>query len=202
VFLLVTLLPWQFHVTSLTEATRAITANAPLVTKIYFPRWVLPTSSVLARFLTLLVEMAVLLVLIAVLQSHITFQWIPVLLALMLLQLLFTIGLALMISAANVYFRDVQHFLGVALAPWMFLTPILYPLNMVPADREFLGVGYRTLYQLNPMVSWAKAYRNVLYDLRFPSLERWLAIVAATGIVLAIGFRVFNRLEPRMAEEV
>jgi ABC-type polysaccharide/polyol phosphate export permease len=52
------------------------------------------------------------------------------------------------------------------------------------------------------MVSWTKAYRNVLYDLRFPSLERWLAIVAATGIVLAIGFRVFNRLEPRMAEEV
>jgi len=90
----------------------------------------------------------------------------------------------------------------VALAPWMFLTPILYPLNMVPADKEFLGIGYRTLYQLNPMVSWAKAYRNVLYDLRFPSLERWLAIVAATGIVLAIGFRVFNRLEPRMAEEV
>ena len=189
VFLLVTLLPWQFHVTSLTEATRAITANAPLVTKIYFPRWVLPTSSVLARFLTLLVEMAVLLVLIAVLQGHITFQWIPVL-------------LALMISAANVYFRDVQHFLGVALAPWMFLTPILYPLNMVPADREFLGIGYRTLYQLNPMVSWAKAYRNVLYDLRFPSVERWLAIVAATAIVLALGFRVFNRLEPRMAEEV
>ena len=202
VFLLVALLPWQFHVTSLTEATRAITSNAPLVTKIYFPRWVLPTSSVLARFLTLLVEMAVLLVLIAVLQGHIAFQWIPVVLALMLLQLLFTIGLALMISAANVYFRDVQHFLGVALAPWMFLTPILYPLNMVPADREFLGIGYRTLYQLNPMVSWAKAYRNVLYDLRFPSVERWLAIVAATAIVLALGFRVFNRLEPRMAEEV
>jgi len=146
--------------------------------------------------------MAVLLVLIAVLQGHIAFQWIPVVLALMLLQLLFTIGLALMISAANVYFRDVQHFLGVSLAPWMFLTPILYPLNMVPADREFLGIGYRTLYQLNPMVSWAKAYRNVLYDLRFPSVERWLAIVAATAIVLALGFRVFNRLEPRMAEEV
>ena len=84
----------------------------------------------------------------------------------------------------------------------MFLTPILYPLNMVPADREFLGIGYRTLYQLNPMVSWAKAYRNVLYDLRFPSLERWLAIVAATAVVLALGFRVFKRLEPRMAEEV
>mgnify|MGYP001808406847 CR=1 FL=1 len=202
VFLLVTLLPWQFHVTSLTEATRSITANGPLITKIWFPRWVLPTSAVLARFLTLLVEMAVLLVLVAVLEGHFAFTWIPVVLMLMALQLLFTVGLALMVSAANVYFRDVQHFLGVALAPWMFLTPILYPLNMVPADREFLGIGYRTLYQLNPMVSWAEAYRNALYDLRFPSAERWLAIVVATAVVLTVGFRIFRRLEPRMAEEV
>ena len=56
--------------------------------------------------------------------------------------------------------------------------------------------------QLNPMVSWTKAYRNVLYDLRFPSLERWLAILSATFVVLYLGFKVFNRLEPRMAEEV
>jgi lipopolysaccharide transport system permease protein len=202
VFLLVTLLPWQFHVTSLTEATRSITANGPLITKIWFPRWVLPTSAVLARFLTLLVEMAVLLLLIAAIEGHMAFAWIPVVLILMALQLLFTVGLALMVSAANVYFRDIQHFLGVALAPWMFLTPILYPLNMVPADREFLGIGYRTLYQLNPMVSWAKAYRNVLYDLRLPSAERWLALVTVTGVVLVVGFWIFHRLEPRMAEEV
>ena len=202
VFLLVTLLPWQFHVTSLTEANRSITANSSLITKIFFPRWVLPTSAVLARFLTLIVEMLVLLILIALWEGHIAFQWIPVVAALMILQLLFTIGLALMISAANVYFRDIQHFLLVALQPWMFLTPILYPLNLVPADKEFLGISYRTLYQLNPMVSWTKAYRNVLYDLRFPSLERWLAILSATFIVLYLGFKVFNRLEPRMAEEV
>ena len=202
VFLLVTLLPWQFHVTSLTEANRSITANSSLITKIFFPRWVLPTSAVLARFLTLIVEMFVLLVLIALWEGHIAFQWIPVVAALMILQLLFTIGLALIISAANVYFRDIQHFLMVALQPWMFLTPILYPLNLVPDDKEFLGISYRTLYQLNPMVSWAKAYRNVLYDLRFPSLERWLAILSATFIVLYLGFKIFNRLEPRMAEEV
>ena len=202
VFLLVTLLPWQFHVTSLTEANRSITANSSLITKIFFPRWVLPTSAVLARFLTLIVEMFVLLVLIALWEGHIAFQWIPVVAALMILQLLFTIGLALIISSANVYFRDIQHFLMVALQPWMFLTPILYPLNLVPTDKEFLGVSYRTLYQLNPMVSWAKAYRNVLYDLRFPSLERWLAILTATFIVLYLGFKIFNRLEPRMAEEV
>ena len=202
VFLLVTLLPWQFHVTSLTEANRSITANSSLITKIFFPRWVLPTSAVLARFLTLIVEMLVLLILIALWEGHIAFQWIPVIAALMILQLLFTIGLALMISAANGYFRDIQHFLMVALQPWMFLTPILYPLNLVPADKEFLGISYRTLYQLNPMVSWAKAYRNVLYDLRFPSLERWLAILTATFVVLYLGFKIFNRLEPRMAEEV
>ena len=202
VFLLVTLLPWQFHVTSLTEANRSITANSSLITKIFFPRWVLPTSAVLARFLTLIVEMLVLLILIALWEGHIAFQWIPVIAALMILQLLFTIGLALMISAANVYFRDIQHFLMVALQPWMFLTPVLYPLNLVPADKEFLGISYRTLYQLNPMVSWAKAYRNVLYDLRFPSLDRWLAILSATFVVLYIGFKVFYRLEPRMAEEV
>ena len=202
VFLLVTLLPWQFHVTSLTEANRSITANSSLITKIFFPRWVLPTSAVLARFLTLIVEMLVLLILIALWEGHIAFQWIPVIAALMILQLLFTIGLALMISAANVYFRDIQHFLMVALQPWMFLTPVLYPLNLVPADKEFLGISYRTLYQLNPMVSWAKAYRNVLYDLRFPSLERWLAILTATFVVLYLGFKIFNRLEPRMAEEV
>lgn len=202
VFLLVTLLPWQFHVTSLTEANRSITNNSSLITKIYFPRWVLPTSAVLARFTTLVVEMTVLLVLIAAIEGHVAFQWLPVVFLLMLLQLLFTVGLALIISAVNVYFRDIQHFLLVALQPWMFLTPILYPLNLVPDDKEFLGVDYRTLYQLNPMVSWAKAYRNVLYDLRFPSAERWVAILLATGIAITLGFKIFSRLEPRMAEEV
>lgn len=201
-FLMVGLLPWGFHQIGVTAAARSLSGNSALIGKVFFPRWVLPTSTILALFFTFLIEMGVLLVAMALVKGHFALLWVPALIPLILLQLVFVVGFGLLVSSVNLYLRDVEHFLGIAMQPWMYLTPILYPLNLVPNDRYILGISYRTLYQLNPMVSWIKAYRNILYDLRFPSPERWGALFIGSFLMLAVGAAVFRRLEPRFAEEV
>jgi ABC-2 type transport system permease protein len=122
---------------------------------------------------------------------------------LMILQTGFVLGLGMLLSAANAYFRDVQHFLGIFLNVWFYCTPILFDPDKIDAfDHEVMGVKWRTLLQFNPMTQFVDAYRNVLYDLRWPTATNWVALVLISGVTLAIGAAGFRRLEPHLAEEL
>jgi lipopolysaccharide transport system permease protein len=202
-FLVCGLLPWTFLANGLNGATGSIVGNEGLVKKVYFPRAVLPAASVLAWLASYGVELAVLgVVLLAV--GNFILPWVPVLVALMLLQTAFVLGIGLVLSAANAYFRDVQHFLGIALNVWFYATPIIYPPDQPPEESTLLGVTIpvRSLLQLNPMAIFVDAYRNVLYDLRWPALTQWLAMSMIALVALVVGTLVFRRLEPRLAEEM
>ena len=202
-FLVCGLLPWTFLANGLNGTTGSIVGNEGLVKKVYFPRWVLPASSVLAWLASFGVELIVLgVVLLAV--GNFIVPWVPVVIALMVLQAGFVLGLGLMLSAANAYFRDVQHFLAIALNVWFYATPIIYPPDLPPEESTLLGVTIpvRSLVQLNPMAIFVDAYRDVLYDLRWPALTQWLAMTAIAISALAVGALVFRRLEPRLAEEL
>lgn len=201
-FLVSALLPWTFLAVGLTRASESITGNQSLVTKVFFPRWTLPGSIVLSGFITLLIEMAVLLILFMVVTSNNVLVWLPVLAVVVLLQLLFVLGLGVLVSILNVYFRDISHLIGVGLQPWFFLTPIIYPLSTPQLNGEVGGIGYRTLLRLNPMTHFAEAYRNVLYDLRWPTLTVWVAMVISVAVALGLAGWAYRRLEPRIAEEI
>jgi lipopolysaccharide transport system permease protein len=202
-YLVCGLLPWTFVANGLNGATASIVGNEGLVKKVYFPRWVLPASSTLAWLANFGVELAVLgVVLLAV--GNFILPWVPVVVALMVLQAGFVLGLGLMLSAGNAYFRDVQHFLGIALNVWFYATPIIYPPDLPPEEATLLGVTIpvRTLVDLNPMAIFVDAYRDALYDLRWPALTQWAAMTAIALTTLALGSLVFRRLEPRLAEEM
>ena len=126
------------------------------------------------------------------------------LLLLLVLVTTFTLGLALMLSVANVYFRDMQYFVAIVLQLWFYATPIIYPIELVEQQRgtEILGVSILTLYNLNPAVTFVEAFRDVLYDLQWPSLDRWGAMLAWAVVSLVVGVRVFSRFEGRLAEEL
>ena len=202
-FLVCGLLPWTFLANGLNGAAASIVGNEGLVKKVYFPRWVLPAASTVAWLASFGVELIVLgVVLLAV--GNMVLAWVPVVIALMALQTAFVLGFGLMLSAANAYFRDVQHFLAIALNIWFYATPIIYPPEQIPEESTLLGVEIptRSLMQMNPMAIFVDAYRNVLYDLRWPAATQWLAMSAVAAGALALGGLVFRRLEPRLAEEM
>lgn len=202
-FLMCGLLPWTFVANALGGAVGCIVANDGLVKKVYFPRWVLPVSTVTAWFASFGVEMLVLAVILLV-AGNMVLPWVPLVLLLMLLQAGFIVGLGLMLSAANAYFRDIQHFLAIFMNIWFYMTPILYQPELVPESKELLGVdvALRSILTANPMATFVSAYRDLLYHLRFPSLGHWGILVTIAAVSLLLGSTVFRRLEPNLAEEL
>ncbi len=204
VFFLCGLLPWQYFTGGLTASTGSLVAHANLIKKVYFPREVLPLSAVLSNLVHFLIALVVLFALM--LFFHIRFtKWLLLLPFIILIQTAFTAGLGLALSVLNVFYRDVQHLLEVLLLGWFFLTPIFYPLDILPRDYNFLGVTvdlWRWMQILNPMASIIAAYRDVLYWGRMVGLD-FLARTAVTCFLfLIIGFAVFRRYRFVIAEEV
>ncbi|MDE0801914.1 MAG: ABC transporter permease [Acidimicrobiales bacterium] len=193
-FLMCGLLPWLFVTNSVGGASGVLVANEGLITKVYFRRWTLPASVVLASLSSLAIELAVLAVALLI-AGNMVLPWLIVVIPIMLLQAAFVLGLSLATSISNAYLRDVSHFVAIFLNAWFYATPILYPLEIIPGWAQ-------QIQRLNPMFHFVDAYRAVLYDLRFPALRDWLAMIFIAAITLAIGRVIFRRLEPRLAEEL
>lgn len=198
------LLPWTFFTNVVNGGMGALVGNENLIKKVYFPRITLIVSSSAAALFTWSIEMLVLAVLLVVIGSHL-FVWIPFVLGMMILLALFSTGVAMMLSIANVYFRDTQHFVSILFQAWFYLTPILYPISLVAAQSERMGplfgnVTVLNLYQLNPMVQFVEIFRNLMYDNRMPALSTVSVCVVWTVIVVAIGSRVFTRNQAKLAE--
>jgi ABC-type polysaccharide/polyol phosphate export permease len=117
------------------------------------------------------------------------------------IQLVFAFGIALMLSTAAVYFRDLQHLVGLALQAWFYTAPIVYPIVFV---RDQLGEDsfWYFVYNLNPATRFAEAYRDVLYDMRMPPWDHIAYLVILAVVSLGLGMVVFNRLEGRVADEL
>jgi ABC-2 type transport system permease protein len=202
-FLLCGLLPWNFLSNGMSGSMGALIGNANLIKKVYFPREILVAANVASWAVALLIELAVLGIVLLIVGNFVV-PWLPVLLVIIALQCLFVTGIGMALSVLNVYFRDVQHLMGILLQMWFYATPIVYPVSLVPEEETILGVEVplRFIYELNPMVRFVEAYRNVLYDLRFPSLETWGYITVYSFGALLLGYLVFVRLEARLAEEL
>jgi ABC-2 type transport system permease protein len=204
-FLMAALLPWMFVSNGLTGAVSSLTANENLVKKVYFPRSILPTSSVLSWLASFGIEMAVLGVLLMVLGRVMILPWIPVVIAIGILQFFFVLGLGLVLCPLNAYFRDVLHFTALFLTVWFYATPIVYPPTLLYTNgqpKEILGISIPQLMRLNPMAHFATAYRNALYDLRWPAATTWLSLILSAAAAMALGIWVFRKFEPHLAEEL
>jgi ABC-type polysaccharide/polyol phosphate export permease len=193
-FLFVGLLPWIFFSSALSSATDSVVGASSLVTKVYFPREVLPTAAVLTKVVDLAFGLMILAG-IMVYYGHppeATAVWLPLLFA---IHLLFTLGLSYPLAALNLFFHDVRFLVGVTLTLWFYLTPVIYPLSIVPDKYEFI-------YNLNPNALFIDAYRRVLLHGQVPSMEKTLAgLVVAVGTFL-IGYYLFKKMEPHFADSI
>lgn len=194
-FLFVALIPWNFLSTTLTGGSRAVLSQQGMVTKIYFPREVLPIACTTAAFINMLYCFIV--VFIVVFFSGIGFNFLALLCLpiVMAIEYFFVLGLTFLGSSITVYFRDLEHILGILTMAWIHLTPVMYPIEIIP--EEILPV-----FKLNPMTHIISAYRDILYYTKIPDFGSLLYGFVFALVVLIIGYAVFSRLKIRFAEEM
>lgn len=202
-YLLCGLLPWAFLANGVQGGIGALVSNANLVKKVYFPREILLGANTLALLVALLIEMSVLGVALLAF-GNIWLQFLPLILLVIALQAVFVTGIGLLLSALNVYFRDVQHFVGIGLQLWFYATPVIYPIALLDniKDNEVLGISLLTLYKLNPMTAFVEMYHQMLFYLQWPDWELFAWATFCAFGMLAFGLWVFKKLEPRFAEEL
>jgi len=203
VFFLCGFLPWSFLTASLTGATGSIVNNSSLIKKVYFPREILPLAEVLSNLVNFLVALLVLFGVIFASGVRLT----PAALMLPLIvlaQVMFILGLALLLSTANVFFRDTQHIWQIISLAWFFLTPIFYPITILPKSAEILGLTLDIQLwsrRLNPMASLIATYQDALYYGHLTGLDFFLRTFATCLAVLVVGYAIFCRFSRVFGEE-
>jgi len=189
------LLPWTFFSTSLTFAVPSLIANSHIITKIYFPREIVPLASVLAAFLDFLIASWIFVLLLAVYRVPPTWNLLYVL-PIVIIQIAFTAGVCLLLSALTVLYRDVRHTLPLLIQIWMFVTPILYPASVVP--QRWRG----WYFSLNPMAAIIDGYRRAVVQGIAPQLKYLLLAAVVSALLLWAGYRYFKSLEKEFADIV
>jgi len=194
IFSYIALLPWTFFSGGLTTGTECLVSNSNLITKIYFPREAFPISSILGKTVDLGLGVLVLVPLFLVYHVHVT--WLALLaVPVLVIQVCFLLGITFLVSSVNLFYRDIRHLVPLLVQVWMYMTPIIYPLSLVP--KKFL-----TLYMLNPMTPIMDTYRRVALQGEMP-MWGYLGLASAVSVVmLIVGYRVFKRLEPAFAETI
>lgn len=196
-FVFAGLLPWLWFSSSLAEGVNSIVGGGGLVTRVCFPPQILPTVTVLANLANFLFSLPILLVFLLAYDVPLSAGWIFFPFA-VLVQLVFTLGLALFVASLNVHYRDVQHLVGNGLMLWFFLTPVLYPADQVP-------LSLRPLLWMNPMTAIIQTYHGLLlgragYSLPPPGM---LALAAGAAVLaLAAGMFTLQRLRDSFAEDL
>ena len=195
-FMFCGILPWTWFSSSLLESSNVLIAGGNLIRKVLFPAEVLPIVTVLAGLAHFLLGLPILALAFAYYGRPIfppDVIWLPLI---VVVQLALTLGLALMLSALTVHFRDLRDILSNLLTLWFFATPIVYSITDAPE-------AVRPLLYLNPFTHLAVAYQEVLFRPGpFTEWPRLLLLAAASLLVLVAGYTVFDRLRDTLAEEV
>jgi lipopolysaccharide transport system permease protein len=195
-FLFCGILPWTWFSSSLTEAANSLMAGGNLIKKVLFPAEILPIVSVLANMMHFFFGLPILVAFLLYFRPTITIVevlWFPVVVA---VQLVFTLGLSLLLAALTVHFRDIKDILSNLLTLWFFATPIIYPMAAAPE-------GGRRFLNLNPFTHLAISYQEILFYSGPFGHWKWLLalLIASVGLFL-FGYFLFDRLRDSFAEEV
>lgn len=193
-FAFTALLPWTYFSTSLTNATNGLVSHSQLVTKVYFPREILPLTYVFAALFDFLVASLVLAALMAYYRVAPTAHALYVL-PIMLVLTFFATAMGLLFSATQVRFRDIGVAMPLLLQLWMFATPVVYPLSAVPAR-------FRVFYQLNPMVGVIENFRRVLLQGVAPDMRSLAVSAIVSTLLLVVAYVYFKHVEATIADIV
>jgi len=191
-FLFVALVPWMYFSSTLVGGCAQIFSQSGLVTKIYFPREIIPLTFVIGGLCNMIFAYMIIFPMLFAFNIPLTIHllWLPVL---FIIQMILCMGIALMVSAIYVYFRDIEHILGICAMALQFLTPVIYDIDMLPYRMQ-------SIIMINPMTLLILNYRNVVFFGNAPNLTH-IAIGIITAIaVFFLGMLLFNKLQRGFAE--
>lgn len=186
------MVPWVFFATSLSSGIPSLVSNMNLVTKIYFPREILPIGTIGAAFVDFCIAFIIFLVMMVIYSRAISLMilWI---IPLLLLEIALIVGVTLAGASVIVFFRDMRFVVPLMIQIWFYATPIIYPIELVP--EKLLPI-----YSLNPMVSIITGFRRVLLEGAPPDYFALAITTAVTAVILIGGYALFKRTEPLFAD--
>jgi len=185
------LLPWMFFSNAVTNSGNSLVGSSNLITKVYFPRIIIPAAAAGAGLVDFAIALAILVLLMVYYSVGVTWNLLmfP---ALVFLTLLLALGVGMLMSGLNVKYRDIRHALPFVIQLWMFATPIVYPASLVPAK-------WRLVYALNPLTGIIEGYRCSLFGTRFD----WASLATSSAITFAVfvySMYSFRRMEKSFAD--
>jgi ABC-2 type transport system permease protein len=187
IFLLSVLLPWTFFSQSLSYGVESIVTNGDLIKKVAVPKLVFPMAAVVSNIINLLLSLIPLAVLVPILRHPFYWTWIYLPVPMLALAI-FTLGMTFFFAAANVHYRDVSHMLQVVLSAWFYVTPIIYPIDMLPKH-------YQWILKLNPIIYVINGFRLAVYYGQLPHLRSIAASFVCGFVSLFIGFALFRKYQ-------
>lgn len=188
-YIILGLTMFSFMSDATSTSMSSILGAGPLIKKVYIPKYIFPLEKVLFSFVNLI--FAQLAVIIVFLFSNISFKWTMLLFPIPLFYLLFfSIGIGLILSAAAVFFRDMLHLYGVILTAWMYLTPIIYPIEILPPLMQRLMI-------LNPMYYYVDYMRQIMIYNNIPGIKENLTCIAIAFFAMVVGLWIFKQKQDR-----
>jgi ABC-type polysaccharide/polyol phosphate export permease len=193
-FLFAAILPWKWFTTTLNDATNAVVGRQSLIRQLQFPKIVLPTAAVAAGTMSFVFGLLALAIVYLFYLQRLT-PWVVLVPVIAVVQFVFTLALAIALSAMNAFYRDVQNVMGHVIRLWFYLSPVLYQL-----DKRTLGnQTAHTLLSLNPFAPLLGSYRNVTWGMTAPDWGGLLNVLIGSLILLALAIALFKRVEPAFA---
>jgi len=186
------LLPWTFFTTAVSFGSLSVVNNGNLVTKVYFPREILPLSSVGAAFFDFLMASIIFIIMMIFYHVHITAS---ILLAMIfILSILFlTIGISFFLSTINVLFRDIRFVIPLLLQVWLYLTPVIYSTSQIPEK-------FRIYFKLNPLLPLIEGFRNVTIFGETPDIKEVILSFLLSALIFLLGYWFFKSKEKIFAD--
>lgn len=194
VYLCCGLIPWQYFSAVVVRGAAIVIDNANVIKKVYFPREILPISLVASEGINFMIATVIILAFLIFGGVGLTFNalWYFVIL---ILQFIVSIGVALLLSAITVYFRDLQHILGILIQLLFYATPIVYSMEQVPAN-------FKWIMALNPMTYLITGYRDIFYNQKAPDFKGLLCAFVIGIVLCVVGMFTFKKLQKKFAEEL
>lgn len=194
IYICVALIPWTYFTTAITQVAFTVIGNADIIKKVYFPREILPVSVVTSGAVNFIIS--TIIILAFVIFSGVGLSWYILLYPfILLIQYVLLLGIGFIVSSVTVYFRDLEHIIGVVLMAAFYATPIVYKLEQLPHTLQIL-------VNLNPMTHLINAYRDIFYYHQMPNMEILVTLLGISLALTVVGYFIFKKLQKGFAEQL
>lgn len=194
VFMVCGLIPWNYFSVVINRASFTMIENGNIIKKVFFPREILPLSLVISETINFAISTLIIICFTLAYGMGLT-PYILLYPVVLFIQFVLLLGISLIVSSVTVYFRDLQHFIGVLLQLFFYATPIVYSVETIPES-------FRWILQINPMTYIIEGFRDIFYNQTMPDMKM-LGIILLIGIIICVlGYLIFSKLQKKFAEEL